>query len=270
MQLESAHDGVRAAWNARLKNWVGQTHSDPYRVRQEALVAMVLKHVTPCRTLDVGCGTGNLSRALHHHGFDVHGTDISDAMIAEAVSAAAPLMPNAAERFRTLEQGRIPFQGPFGLITAIGVLPYVADYPRYILELAGRLDGQGVIVASTTNRISVFGLSHLLGRLLKPSFNTAWWRETVNFARTGIWSGGHVDLRTARQAYSARACDALFAAAGFRLVDSIDIFNLPMLDRNQLRRGPVGRWVARRLGWVHRGVYRWTGGSPHAVSEPKR
>lgn len=247
---------MREVWNGRSSDWVRQTRSDPYRLRQDALVDVIRRHVTPCRALDVGCGLGNLSMDLHGHGFDVYATDLSENMIDQALQTARGRIPRAEERFKVMDKGHIPFHGLFDLITAIGVFPYVPDYRGFLGRLAERLAPDGLLVASNTNRVSLFGAGQLIRRLLRPGFSRAWWGQTFALAYTGLWSGGYLDFRAARQVYSARAFDALLAEAGFRRIDSIDIFNLPRLDRRQSERGPVQSWCARRFGWVHRGFYR--------------
>ena len=43
----------------------------------------VKKHVKPCKMLELACGSGEITNALHQDGYDILATDISEAMINE-------------------------------------------------------------------------------------------------------------------------------------------------------------------------------------------
>jgi len=56
----------------------------------EDLVGLVQSgKITPCRTLDIGCGTGNYSLYLASQGFEVTGLDVSESAIRTARAKAA-------------------------------------------------------------------------------------------------------------------------------------------------------------------------------------
>jgi len=229
---------------------------------------LVDRHVSPCRSLDVGCGPGLLSQLLLGRGFDVHGTDIAENMIRSAVERLAPLVPDAASRLQVCVGDSIPFGDmKFGLIAAIQVFPYIPQYTAYIRKLSDRLEPGGFIVASSTNRFSLFVMREILGHVfrLPPSLRTI-----RNLARTGYYSGGNVDFWRSEQAYCAAHFDRLFASQGFQVTDSMEYYYIDRLDKDPLdRQGWNKRW-ARRLAWYHVGVYRKPadGGASAAPATP--
>jgi SAM-dependent methyltransferase len=56
---------------------------------REELVALInSKRITPCRAIDLGCGTGSNAIFLAEHGFDVTGVDFSSTAIEKARNKA--------------------------------------------------------------------------------------------------------------------------------------------------------------------------------------
>jgi hypothetical protein len=100
---------------------------------------------------------------------------------------------------------------------------------------------------------------------VQPCLGDLWLKDNAatirNLAATGIWSGGHVDRARADWLYSADALDALAAKLGLELVDYLDLYNLPWLDRDPRNRTALGTALARRWGWNHVGVYRKVAGA---------
>ena len=77
------------------------------------------------RVLDVGCGTGLLSIALHKAGYDVYGLDVSESMVNEAreKAAAAGLSP---ERFQAADAACFEMEQEFDAAVSAGRFPECA------------------------------------------------------------------------------------------------------------------------------------------------
>jgi SAM-dependent methyltransferase len=230
-----------------------------FYARRTALVAeLVSRRADGRRALDIGCGAGQLCLELARRGFDVHGADVSGPLIAAAVEGAGDFVEAPEQRFRICEPDALPFEGRFDVITAIGVLPYVANHGIFIARAMSRLVPGGLFLASCTNRKSLFTLVALArhARSFEPS--GAWFAVLVNLVRTGVWSGGFVDPHAARQCRSAGALDRLCRRLGLALEDSVDLYNVRYggLDSSPLERGRLDRTFARHFGWTHVGVYR--------------
>lgn len=233
---------------------------DSVYAQRTNLVADIVSRSAPGRRmLDIGCGAGQLCLELVRRGFEVHGADLSGPQIAAAVESARGLVDAPEQRFRLCEPHTIPFEGRFDVITAIGVLPYVADHAAFIKRAVSRLAPGGLLLASCTNRSSLFTVVALArhARAFKPT--RAWFPVLLNLLRTGVWSGGFVDPAAARQCRSARQLDRLCLRLGLTVEGALDLYGLEGwrgLDRSPLQRGRLGRTLARHFCWTHVGAYR--------------
>jgi SAM-dependent methyltransferase len=101
--------------------------------------------------LDVGAGSGRVSRALKAGGRSVVALDASSAMLRE-LARSAGATPRVVSRFGD----RLPFNdGAFDAVVALRVLKYVAAPDRAIDEVARVLRPGGRAVLEWTNRRSV-------------------------------------------------------------------------------------------------------------------
>ena len=259
---------VREQWNEKAEEWgnFAQDDTSYWTRRLQTIVDLAVKHVPRGRSLDVGCGPGLLVRLLTQAGFEAHGADIAENMVHKAAALLEDLVPDPGARVHHCPDGGVPFDAArdqFDLITAIGILEYITDRHAYVHKLTSILKPGGCLVLANTNGIrSLFVAMALCSRVLRfwlPD-NAATMR---NLATTGIWSGGHVDRQRADWIYSADALDALAARLGLELVDSLDLYNLPWLDRDPRNRTALGAALARRWGWNHVGVYRKVAAVPH-------
>jgi SAM-dependent methyltransferase len=103
------------------------------------------------RVLDLGCGTGNLARALAAAGLCVAGCDISEQMLAHAVSDPGGRDRGLCTGWVRLAPGwrRLPFASEaFEVVVAASVLEYVAE-PRAVLRECARVLRPGGVVLYT-------------------------------------------------------------------------------------------------------------------------
>ena len=85
-------DETRALWDAEAATFDDEPDhglADP--ATRAAWRELLLEHLppAPARVADLGCGTGTLSVLLAAEGYDVHGIDLSPAMVARAEAKAA-------------------------------------------------------------------------------------------------------------------------------------------------------------------------------------
>ena len=256
----STYQSARAFWDARADMWLSYAR-DPtsyYFQRTGWVVQLICRHVEVGRVLDMGCGVGLLVRRLSARGFDAYGADISPIMVEAAIQEARDGLPDVAQRFRTGDDTDIPFAGPFDVVTAIGLFPYVAQFELLVRKIRDILRPGGVVVASCVNRFSLYNGTQL-ARYLNPCVTVRnRQRILANLFQTGLWSAGLIDKAERQQCYSAAAFDALLRRSGFEVIDAMDLYSvLPAtLDGDPLQRSAGGRFVARRFGWSHIGVYR--------------
>ena len=254
-------DEVRTVWNAKAAGWARLSRNPRtyWNRRLRAIAGLAVHHAGSGRSLDVGCGPGTLCRMLAEAGFEAHGTDISGNMIREASALLRDLGPDAGARLH-LSPGEglpaFPAETRFRLATAIGVLEYVGDRKGFVRGLAEVLEPGGYLILSNSENKSLFVVLCIASHVLRFHLTRKWFRAFGNLARTGIWTGGFVDLSAADDVYSAAALDRLAAEAGLEIIDGIDFFGVPGFDRNPLERGHLGCRLARRWGWNHMGVYR--------------
>jgi 2-polyprenyl-3-methyl-5-hydroxy-6-metoxy-1,4-benzoquinol methylase len=118
------------------------------RVWYQGLLRLVADDLPPPgRHLDAGCGHGAIVHELLERGFDAHGFDVSEWMIAQAKRAN----PETAKRFRVGDFDAIPFEGEVDLITCLEVLEHVSEPTDALHALRARLRPGGRLIATTPN-----------------------------------------------------------------------------------------------------------------------
>jgi demethylmenaquinone methyltransferase/2-methoxy-6-polyprenyl-1,4-benzoquinol methylase len=102
----------------------------------------------PRRILDVGCGTGELTRLSAHHypGALVVGIDFTAAMVRHAFSATSPRRGGARTRYARATVNRLPFRdGSFDLVVSAFVARNLPSLSTAFRELARVLAPGGTL-----------------------------------------------------------------------------------------------------------------------------
>ena len=107
----------------------------------------------PKTGLDLGCGTGQLTRELYHRGYSLIGVDASE----EAVQRAARLTNVSSQRLTYLQadlerddlKQQLAILAPFGLVTCKLVYAFIKDKPAFLEKLKQMLHPQGLFVVIT-------------------------------------------------------------------------------------------------------------------------
>ncbi len=216
---------------------------------------------TPGRSLDLGCGPGYLCSLLADCGFDAYGVDISENMLSRARRR------DARVHFARGDEKELPFsENQFDLITAFGLLEYIENRRLYLSRVVELLAPGGILVLSNSNRLSLFVILAVISRILRWPwhFGEDGWRQTIiNLGRSGIWTGGMINLDRAEPICSAAALDRQARARGLERVAFFGMFNFPWIDRysrlRSLQKSAVGRWLLRHLAWNYIAFYRKPG-----------
>lgn len=103
------------------------------------------------RCLDIGCGTGHLTRELYHRGFHVIGIDASR----KAIEIAQSLTMVSGEQLKYIhfdiehdDLDALPWQ-PYGLITCKLVYAFIKDKQSFLRRVGQMLEREGLFVIIT-------------------------------------------------------------------------------------------------------------------------
>ncbi|MEM1418059.1 MAG: class I SAM-dependent methyltransferase [Myxococcota bacterium] len=137
-------------WNGIAENYAAQPVENPDAFDRK--IAAIKARMRPEDVvLELGCGTGSLALRLQAHAAQIHGVDISDAMIriargkAEAAGAS-----NVSFHVGSLEEGLDAFEPEsVDVALAFSLLHLVEDRAATLRWLYERLEPGGTFVAST-------------------------------------------------------------------------------------------------------------------------
>jgi predicted dehydrogenase len=152
--------------------------------------------------LDLGCGTGNLARALAEAGLRVAGCDISGQMLAHAARDPGGGDHGRCGGWVRLAPGwrRLPFaSAAFDVVVAASVLEYVAEPAAVLRECARVLRPGGVVLYTVPDLRHPVRWAEWCARRLAGVT-----RGLPGNGRGSRWNGYHAYLRASLQRHRAR------------------------------------------------------------------
>jgi SAM-dependent methyltransferase len=202
---------VLRLFEAKAEGWAAKYAPDgPLADRLPRLSAAVRRYAAPgSRVLDLGCGTGELARALAAAGLQVTGCDVSPSMLLQANRDGG-----RRARWVQLEPGwqRLPFgSAAFGVVVASSVLEYVAEPEAVLRECARVLRPGGVVLYTVPDlRHPVRWAEWCAQRLVSLTRELPW---DGHWSR---WNGYHAYLRASSQRHRVRWWLAAAQQAGMQ------------------------------------------------------
>jgi SAM-dependent methyltransferase len=228
---------VRQLFDVHAVTWSAKYAPDgPLAARLACLLDAVGRYVRPGdRVLDLGCGTGELARALVGTGLDVAGCDISPEMLRHAARD-----PSRCVGWVQLEPAwrTLPFcTAAFDLVIAASVLEYVTEPTAVLRECARVLRSGGVVLYTVPDLRHPVRWAEWLARWLAGSATDA--------AVPSSWLQPYrAYLRTSRQRHRVRWWLAASGLANLRPLQCPDNAGQPALRLLAFRR--VDQAGARR------------------------
>lgn len=185
------------------------------------MVARLPKHEA-MKALDVGCGPGAYLPTLFGAGYEVCAFDQSEEMLARA-RANVPSGGAKAVQFHCGDIQALPYEdGAFDLALCIGVIMYVNDDAKALVELSRVVRPGGQLIIAVDNKKNVADLidfpmraRNLLRRLVGKKHSNDQTRRNSQ--------GVHP------RCYSPREIDALLRRAGFSVVSDASVGIAPIL-----------------------------------------
>lgn len=111
----------------------------------------------PKVALDVGCGTGQLTRELYHRGYDVVGVDASESAVRLARSLTTAELRHLSYLHFDIESDDLSVlpHRAYGLITCKLIFAFIRDRHRFVGRIAQLLVRGGTLVVITPLRAYV-------------------------------------------------------------------------------------------------------------------
>lgn len=203
-QVSALFDAKAAAWPAKYAPGGALTG------RLTQLSALLLEHTGPGdQVLDLGCGTGQLAKAVASRGLRVTGCDIAPEMLrraADADSAKSIDWVRLEPDWRTL-----PFpEGVFAAVVASSVLEYADNAPAALAECARVLRPGGTLLVTVPDTWHPVRWAEWLAR---PTASAA-----LRLGAAGRLGGYCTYLRVSGQRHGAAWWNAAAVRAGLTAV----------------------------------------------------
>ena len=149
-----------SAWSPEQYEKFKSERQQPFR----DLLALI-EHRPRMRVVDFGCGTGELTRALHDHlqAEETLGIDSSETMLLKSASFGSELL-----RFERGDVEAFVTDRPFDLVFSNAALHWIGDHPRLFGRLAGFLSPHGQFAVQMPSNFD--HPSHRVAAELAPSF----------------------------------------------------------------------------------------------------
>lgn len=201
-------------------------HLNDYEMWFGALLPELEKHgLRKGRLLDIGCGTGRAFEPMLRRGWEIHGCDLSPAMLAESSRKFGDAVPLEVADVREL-----PAFGEFELVWALNdVVNYLlddGDLERAVAGMRANLAAGGLVLFDA-DTLGLFESSFASGDDERMSVGEwRWVGDTDRVEPGGIFearvSGGGVEPHTHRERHwTAERVEEAMAAAGLELLAAL-------------------------------------------------
>lgn len=142
-----------ATANSIDAHWSKQYENRDFRALFTATISLILSRIpvqNPKTCLDIGCGTGGLTRELYHRGYSCIGIDTSTTAI--DIASQATIYKDALKYIH----GDFEMDSPseldgktFSLITCKLVYAFIQDRPAFLEKISSSLSDKGTFVMIT-------------------------------------------------------------------------------------------------------------------------
>lgn len=113
---------------------------------EEKLIADALQKVPKRKMLELGCGTGHWTELFVNRGFDVIATDISDAMLCQAIEK------NLNAEVLKADAGALPFKNEsFDVVASVTMMEFVESKETVLNEIYRVLKPGGYLLLGCLN-----------------------------------------------------------------------------------------------------------------------
>ena len=151
---------VRRNYDDRVGQWQtiyeGQTFHDHVIQRRMQRCLEAVDHLgavdpdTPGRSLDVGCGAGQMALSMAERGYEVSAVDISQGMVDAATETFARAGRTADIRIADMRE--LPYeQDTFDWVTGLGAIEYLTDPGEAVEEFARITRPGGHVIVTSPN-----------------------------------------------------------------------------------------------------------------------
>lgn len=126
-----------------------------YRKRLDIVLRWIDELAIPTqeRVLEIGCGAGRCTVALAQRGYLIHATDSVEGMLNSTQEHASEAGVSSSVTTSLGDAHNLPFpDGSFGLVLAIGVIPYLNFPQKGLSEMARVLKPGGFLLVTAGNR----------------------------------------------------------------------------------------------------------------------
>jgi len=153
-QTEIFFNKISKIWNKKAKTTSAYLANDILQ-RNNYVIKVAKQYLKKnVKTLDVGCGTGDLVIKLFKKGYDSYGLDFASSMIQTAKSNAKKSKVDTT-RFYKKSFFEFSSKEKFDLISANGFIEYISENELniFLKKITNTLKKRGILVFSSRNRL---------------------------------------------------------------------------------------------------------------------
>jgi ubiquinone/menaquinone biosynthesis C-methylase UbiE len=242
-KLVNSHFDVVSSYWAEVYERDDDVNAAIFQQRLKLVLGLVNSIPLPRhrRVMEIGCGAGHATVALAGAGYRVDAIDAVQAMAdaTRARAAEAGLASRVTSGVGDIRELGFPDES-FGLVLAIGVLPWLASMEKPVREICRVLEPGGYAIVSVENR---WGLRQFVEPFTNPLLSPA--KDLVKnvLRQCGRRKGAPLNRTTAM-----RDCDALLRGAGLDKLVGVTLgFGAFTLFNHEFLPPPIGLRVHRFL-----------------------